>query len=71
MTYSVRMEKGMLRLLNVDENVPEGLFVELCFAEPSGAYTVTVNGAATSAYTVAGGTVTVRVPFGNVEVRVG
>lgn len=70
-TYSVRMEKGMLRLLNVDENVPEGLFVELCFAEPSGAYTVTVNGAATSAYTVAGGMVTVRVPFGNVEVRVG
>lgn len=68
--YSVRMEKDTLSVLNVNGSVPENYYLDLCFAEPSGGYTVKVNGQSTDNYTVSDGIVTVRVPFGNVEVSV-
>lgn len=68
--YSVRMEKNSLSILNTEGTIPAGYELELCFAEPSGNYSVTVNGQKTEDYSVSDGLVKVRVPFGNVEVRV-
>ena len=68
--YSVRMEKNFLSILNTEGTIPAGYELELCFVEPSGNYSVTVNGQKTEDYSVSDGLVKVRVPFGNVEVRV-
>lgn len=70
-TYSVRMEKDVISIGNVSGKVPQGYSVELCFAKPVGNYSVTVNGKKVSDYTVENGEVHVKVPFGNITVKVG
>lgn len=69
-TYSVRMERNALIVKNVKGEAREYQF-EFCFKEPSGSYSVKVNGKKISDYTVENGYIRVTVPFGNAEVRVG
>ena len=69
--YSVRMEKNSFVISNVRGNVPENYSLELCFAEPSQDYKVSVNGKETKNYVAENGVVRVTVPFANVEVTVG
>ena len=49
----------------------EGLTLRVTFKVPEdGSFTVTVNGTATDAYTVQGGTIVLTIPFGNVNIAV-